>query len=238
MTAAGFIEQMAPAAVACGRAVGWWPSVVLAQWCDETGFGTSWQWIHGNNPAGISPGGQLADYPTIEAGCGAWVSTALAHYYDGVRAAYPEGADAQAVALGASPWAAAHYDGAWWAGQVPTLRPGIDLLSIIRANGLTRYDDPAPAPPVKPPVPVPALDLGGDMLGTNDPDAGKVRAFIRWVWLIVRTDQMTALDQNLGVLAYYAPVADKGFGGSPDLLLAWIIDTAHTAGTTRFPNAA
>ena len=74
------------------------------------------------------------------------------------------------------------------------------------------------------------------MLGTNDPDAGRVRAFIRWAWGVFHTDGLTAEDQDLGVLAYYSPVADRGFGGSPDLLLAWIIDTAKPS-HARLPGA-
>ena len=50
------------------------------------------------------------------------------------------------------------------------------------------------------------------------------------------TDGLTAEDQDLGVLAYYSPVADRGFGGSPDLLLAWIIDTAKPS-HARLPGA-
>jgi hypothetical protein len=58
--------------------------------------------------------------------------TARLHYYDGVRAAVPQGADATAVALGQSPWDAGHYtaDGS----------PGDALLRLMREFILYQFD--------------------------------------------------------------------------------------------------
>jgi hypothetical protein len=116
--------------------------VILAQWADETGWGTSSAWVDGFNPAGISPGGQIAKYSSVEEGMTHYVTTLNLPYYDRVRSAFSSGPLAQAIALGESPWAAGHYGG--------QEHPGSDLVSIID-NQLAHFDGGAgtsePAPP-------------------------------------------------------------------------------------------
>ena len=201
MTAAGFIEQMGPAAVSCAGQVGWWPSTVLAQWCNETGFGSSPYWTQGHNPAGISPGGQVAAYPNVAAGLAAWVQTADAHYYDGVRAAHGAGWQAEAEALGRSPWAAGHY-----LGNPPADYPGGSLVQIIAEHGLTAYDGTMTAPPVvtPPPATPAAVAIASSPSGKG-------------YWL-VRSDG--------GVFAYGDAQFHGSMGGQP--LAAPIVDFAAT----------
>lgn len=127
-----FSKELTPAARAAAD-TGLFTSVVLAQWADETGYGTSSAWVYGNNPAGISPDGSIANYPSQAAGYAAYVETMNLDYYDAVRAAKEQGALAQAYALGQSPWAAGHYTGAGEA-------PGQSLVDIIETNDLTAYD--------------------------------------------------------------------------------------------------
>lgn len=68
---------------------------------------------------------------------------------------------------------------------------------------------------------------------TSCTDQGAVRSQIREWWATFHTDSMTVDDQNLFLLCFTEPVANKGFGGNPDLLLAGIIDNAGSKGTLR-----
>jgi hypothetical protein len=117
-------------------------SVIMAQWADENGY----HWPPpGNNPGNVGNpdhGGQT-NYATITAGVNAYIHTMNLGYYTAVRNAV--GYVDQSHALGQSPWAAAHYEGAG-----PP--PGQDLIKIIEQNDLTQYDD-APAPIPVPPLP-------------------------------------------------------------------------------------
>ncbi|MGA2835513.1 MAG: hypothetical protein ABSF84_02840 [Acidimicrobiales bacterium] len=134
MTEAAFLELVAPYAIPAAERAGFWPSVVLAQWADETEWGSSLAWLHGCNPAGISPGGVIASYPSIAAGADAWIATALQSDYDPVRAEYSHGNLAQALALGRSPWAAGHYI------AEGSSVPGTSLYDIIEDNDLESFD--------------------------------------------------------------------------------------------------
>jgi hypothetical protein len=144
-----FIQKVAAAAARCAADTGLWTSVVLAQWADETAWGTSRAWLLSNNPAGISPHGTIASYATEAVGFSEYIRTMNLSFYDGVRAAKLSGPLAQARALGASPWAAGHYAGA---GETP----GSSLVTIIESNDLTAYDgaegslNPKPQPQVEP----------------------------------------------------------------------------------------
>ncbi len=126
----------------------WYVSVLLAQWSIEQasvlpGY-TGYNW--GNSSA-------IPDFPSV-AGTGTWGSPgAFAYasnalqgieihtiftkmdYYGGVWQAYPQGPYAQAVALGESPWDAAHY--------TPDGNPGDSLVWRMRAWDLTRFDHPS-----------------------------------------------------------------------------------------------
>lgn len=133
----GFLNAVLPYAQEGHARTGVLVSVILAQWADETGWGTSEAWVTGHNPAGISPGGVIASYPDIAAGVQAWWETMLEAFYDPVRAA--RGWQAQASALGDSPWAAGHY-------ELDGIK-GAALLSIITHNSLWLYDQaPQPQP--------------------------------------------------------------------------------------------
>ena len=81
---------------------------------------------------------------------------------------------------------------------------------------------PPPPPPPAPPS-IPQEIIMGLPTGCTDQNA--VRAFIRERWGIIRQDPLTEQDQNLGVLCFYEPTATGGFGGNPDLLMAWIDDS-------------
>lgn len=144
MSNADFFQTYLIDAVNASKQTGVLTSVILAQWADETRYGTSSAFTQGHNFAGVSYSG-VSSFPDEPTGLAAYVKTLQLSYYDGVRSA--SGSQAQARALGRSPWAASHYDfngylaagspadGTW---QSPN--PGIDLLSIISQNNLTRFD--------------------------------------------------------------------------------------------------
>lgn len=132
-----FFSEVAVDAQTASAATGVLPSVILAQWADETGYGTSSAFLSGNNYAGVSPGGSVGSYPSKRDGLSAYISALNQHYYDPVRLA--KGSNAQAIALGQSPWAGSHYDYADYSAGLP-LRPGVDLVTIIQTNNLTTYD--------------------------------------------------------------------------------------------------
>jgi hypothetical protein len=83
--------------------------------------------------------------------------------------------------------------------------------------------------------PVPLTEQENIIMGlpSNCSDAGAVRAQIREWWTTYRSDPMTGADQNLLQYCFAEPVANGGFGGNPDLMLANIIDGAQKAGTLR-----
>jgi hypothetical protein len=128
-----FITNYATAAARVAADTGLWTSVALAQTCDETDYGTSRAFLLGNNFAGVSPGGKIASYPSQAAGLSAWIDTLNDADYNPVRAAKKAGARDQALALGASPWAAGQYKAIGGA-------PGSALVDIIDALNLTTYD--------------------------------------------------------------------------------------------------
>jgi hypothetical protein len=130
-----WVNEVLPYAQVGKQDTGVLVSVILAQWADETAWGTSVAYLEGNNLAGVSPGGVIARYPDLNAGLTAWVQTMTLGYYAAVRAA--QGWNAQALALGASPWAAGHY-------QLPGQAEGSALVAIIADNSLWLYDGPAP----------------------------------------------------------------------------------------------
>lgn len=128
-----FVNQVLAYAQVVSRESSVLVSVILAQWADETAWGTSEAWVDGHNPAGISPGGVIASYPSISEGVDSWLATILDPLYNDVRLA--TGWNAQALALGESPWAAGHYE----LGGVP----GAALVAIITEQSLWQYDQPA-----------------------------------------------------------------------------------------------
>jgi hypothetical protein len=131
---AAFLGNLAYDAQQAGEEIGWWPSVVLAQWADETDWGQSPAFVNGHNLAGVSPGGVIASYPSIAAGLAAYIGTARSDLYDPVRAAKPLGPSAQALALGRSDWATGKYI------AEGSSTPGSALVALIADNDLTRFD--------------------------------------------------------------------------------------------------
>jgi len=118
-------------------------SVILAQMADETGYGTSYIWLHCYNPAGINGNGCVFPYQGYSNYADAakgYVATYLNGDYNNVLAVARSGASPQAVAqaIGNSPWAGSHY--------ILNGQPGGSLINIINNNNLTQYDSPAPLP--------------------------------------------------------------------------------------------
>jgi hypothetical protein len=118
-------------------------SVILAQWADETGSGGSSAFVSGNNYAGVSYSG-VSSFPSKAAGLDAYIQTLNLGFYDQVRSA--SGWRNQCVELGASPWAAGHYNAnAYNAGErgaALLANAGIDLINIVNENNLTQFDGP------------------------------------------------------------------------------------------------
>ncbi|HLY84816.1 MAG TPA: glucosaminidase domain-containing protein [Acidimicrobiales bacterium] len=148
MTVQSFIADVAPDAAIASARTGLPESVILAQWGNETGWGTSDAWLRGHNYAGVSPGGSVGYYPDRASGLAAYISTMMLPYYNSVRSAGTNPTTV-AEALGASPWAAGRYLNGKGGG------PGSALVDEISAYGLTGYDTPAAAPvaPTVPPSP-------------------------------------------------------------------------------------
>lgn len=159
MTPSAFWPEALPWAQQAHQQTGVLTSVILAQWAIETAYGGP-DWSPRNNPGNVGDtqeGGQV-DYPTLAAGVAAYVRTMELGYYDAVRAATTW--QAQALALGESPWASAHYASAGGG-------PGSALVWVIETYDLTQYDAPAPAP---------APQEHDMALQMTDPESGKVMA--------------------------------------------------------------
>jgi hypothetical protein len=123
----------------------WYVSVMLAQWGVEQGWTlpgyTGYNWGNVSGVAGYPAIGGLAvagspssfayAYTPMQ-GLDEYTLFTRGGYYAGVTAAYPRGPVAQAIALGESPWDAAHYGGA-----------GRTLLGVMSAFDLQRFDNPS-----------------------------------------------------------------------------------------------
>lgn len=143
---AAFLEWATPLAVEASRETGVRWQVVVAQWCHETGFGTSQLFLEHRNLAGIKnasakafrgptvPGSSFRHYDTVAQALDDWVRVMRLAPYDAVRVPLVLGnVDdpaqhllAQIAALGASPWDAGHYRGA-----KKTNAPGTALLAYL-----------------------------------------------------------------------------------------------------------
>ncbi len=68
-----FLQQYGAAASSAASNLGLSQSEVLGQWALETGWGTSF--AGANNLGNVSPGGQVANYPSVNAGVSAYENT-------------------------------------------------------------------------------------------------------------------------------------------------------------------
>ncbi|HLW01865.1 MAG TPA: hypothetical protein VKT82_24640 [Ktedonobacterales bacterium] len=131
-----FVRLALPYALQAHQALGWQTSVLLAQWGLEHGWqvpdAQGYNWGNTEYAPGCPKPGRFCNAPTPAEGLREYLYTARLPFYDGVRAAVPQGADATAVALGESPWDEGHYtaDG----------HPGDSLLAVMRQFNLYRFD--------------------------------------------------------------------------------------------------
>jgi len=126
----------------------WYVSVILAQWGVEQGWSlpsyTGYNWGNvsaipgypavGGIPVAGSPLAFAYAYNPMQ-GMDYYVIYVQKGYYTGVTAAYPRGPQAQAIAIGQSPWDADHYA---INGYV-----GAKLLNAMNAFDLYRFDNPS-----------------------------------------------------------------------------------------------
>lgn len=128
-----FYNQMAPYALTAQQQTGINANLILAQWANETGDGTSPAFTKDFNPAGIGITGSGVtgkNYGSIQGGVEAYINFINDNpRYQAVKAAGENNPDAQAIALGNSGWAAGGYnDGSG---------PGSDLI-----KGMSNYTIP------------------------------------------------------------------------------------------------
>ena len=125
----------------------WYVSVILAQWGIEQGWHvpgyTGYNWanssaldgfpsVSGTNQIGSPSAFAYAD--SAEQGVQIYVAFVQNGLYNDVAAAYPQGPEAEAYAVGASPWDAAHYTDI---GQ-----PGSVIVNVMHTFDLKRFDQP------------------------------------------------------------------------------------------------
>jgi hypothetical protein len=115
---------------------GLFTSVILAQWADETAYGTAGDWTVKHNPGNISHNGVVDVFSSLQTGVDAYV---LLVSHDPRYASIHLGATptAQASLLGLSPWAESQYRDSTSAGRGV---PGSVLRDIIDSNNLTQFD--------------------------------------------------------------------------------------------------
>jgi hypothetical protein len=131
-----FVRLALPYALQAHQSLGWQTSVLLAQWGLEHGWqvpdAQGYNWGNTEYAPGCPKPGRFCYAPTPAEGLREYVYTARLPFYDGVRAAVPNGANAVAVALGVSPWDEGHYTADGY--------PGDSLLAIMRQFNLYRFD--------------------------------------------------------------------------------------------------
>ena len=140
MSAQSFADQMAPYAIEAQNATGMNAGLVLAQWGNETGWGTSYAFTHNFNPAGIgitSDAVSGQNYGSIANGVQAYINFLKGNSrYAPVLAIGPNNPQAQAVALGNSGWAAGGYND----GGGPGSSLLADMNSFQMPAGVTSYN--------------------------------------------------------------------------------------------------
>jgi hypothetical protein len=131
-----FVQQMLPYARQASQATGVHVPVILAQWGDETGWGTSELWSNDHNLAGVEgASGLLLHCGSIEEGVQGYIACMNQDHYTSVREA--QGWQAQTVALGQSHWDGGHYN-------LHGAGPGTALIGIVGDFNLTQYDTGGP----------------------------------------------------------------------------------------------
>lgn len=147
MTPAEFVIYLAAEAdfAAQGTKLDRW--AILTQWADETGMGSSYHFVTGHNPAGMSTRHvdgtyTVNHYSTLAAGVADYVAYLHNGNYGAVLATAGQPVETQLLALGASPWAGGHYGNP----------PGSDLVSLWRST-LAPIAGPPHVPPLQPSSP-------------------------------------------------------------------------------------
>lgn len=110
MTPQQFHDAYRSTAAQVSQGTGIDPIVLLAQWANETAWGTAWSgapYNLGNIRNG--PGGSIITYPTLGDFAAACIATWHNGYYQAVLSATT--AAAQLAAICASPWSSGHYGG-------------------------------------------------------------------------------------------------------------------------------
>lgn len=142
--------------------------MILAQWINETGSGSSPAWLRSHNYAGVSYLDQpeaavgaslgadkpILTYPSRAAGLAGYIARWLEPVYAPTRQVWAQTQDPIAVAksIEASPWAGGHYG-------------GNGLENLISSYNLTQFDDPS--------VQAAPGDLGA---GSSSPSSGGTSA--------------------------------------------------------------
>ena len=108
--------------------------------------------------------------------------------------------------------------------------------SVVVAGWVPGRSLHPPAPPAPSAPLAPTTEVW--MIPTGCTDDGAVRAQIREWWDTFRTDLMTEADQQVFLNFFHMPPTQQawgisGYGGSPDLLLAGIVDDARTKNVLR-----
>ena len=138
---ADFVTTYLGDAQVAARHLGMPVSVILAQWINETGGGTSSAFRNQNNFAGVSLNGQIMSFPDKSAGLTAYIQRWGDPVYNPTRATIAAAGGIKAnpytaaQAVEQSPWAAGHYG-------------GNGLEHLIADQNLSQYDvaGPVPAP--------------------------------------------------------------------------------------------
>lgn len=147
-----FANEMAPYAIAASQATGINANVILAQWGNETGWGTSHAWTTNHNPAGIGiTGSGVAgkNYGSIQGGVQAYINFVNGNSrYKAVKAAGVNNPQAQAIAFGNSGWAAGKYDNGGGPGSslIADMQAFNAPTGVAPATGLTSTPTAASSP--------------------------------------------------------------------------------------------
>ncbi len=119
------MDEMFVYAIQASEATGVNAQLIMAQWGNETDWGQHFAAANNVGNVGVYSGGPNPTFNTIEQGVQAYINTMLQPDYATVRSA--PNLQAQAIALGESPWAGGHYNNG--------SGPGSDLLGILHGMG-------------------------------------------------------------------------------------------------------